>query len=116
MEKKWEGTLPFATVEDKAETLVLNSYAQVLGDELFGWIDVYYAQLAPEILKSNSDATTVKQKMSEGYLKHWLHFESSGKVHGLACLCYDASNLGGHRVYIRHLSTIQPDLMADALD
>jgi hypothetical protein len=24
----------------------------------------------------------------------------------LACLNYDASNLGGHRCYIRHLSTI----------
>lgn len=39
-----------------------------------------------------------------------------GKVYGLACFNYDHSNLGGHRGYIRHLSTMEPKHMEIALD
>jgi len=44
--------------------------------------------------------------MDEGYNKSWVQFTANNKVMGIACLNYDPSLLGGHRVYIRHLSTI----------
>ena len=38
------------------------------------------------------------------------------KVYGIATLNYDQTMLGGHRCYIRHLSTIVPDHLGKALD
>jgi len=42
----------------------------------------------------------------DGYDRHYLHIVFEGKIYGLACLNYDQTNLGGHRCYIRHYSTI----------
>ena len=46
------------------------------------------------------------QLTEDGYERHYLHLALNDIVYGLACLNYDSSNLGGHRCYIRHLSTI----------
>lgn len=37
-------------------------------------------------------------------------------MYGLACLNYDATYLGGHRCYIRHLSTISTAHFKQALE
>lgn len=66
----------------------------------------FYERLDPTIAQSNHDAAKIVQLTEDGYERHYLHLVHNETVYGLACLNYDASNLGGHRCYIRHLSTI----------
>jgi len=74
--------------------------------ELLNYVDEYYARIPNAIAKSNNESDIAVNKTEDGYLRHYLHLMVDDVVHGLACLNYDHTLLGGHRVYIRHLSTI----------
>jgi hypothetical protein len=67
----------------------------------------FYEKLDSTIAQSNHEATKVFDITEDGYDIFYVHLvDSDGKVYGLACLNYDPTNLGGHRCYIRHFSTI----------
>jgi len=84
--------------------------------ELLNYVDEYYARIPNAMAKSNNESDIVVNKTEDGYLRHYLHLMVDEVVHGLACLNYDHTLLGGHRVYIRHLSTIHTADLQEVLD
>lgn len=55
-------------------------------------------------------------KAKAGYDQHYMHIKNTkGEIVGMALFNYDHTNLGGHRAYIRHLSTLQEEIMPSAL-
>ena len=77
---------------------------------------MHYKKLADSIAKSNTSSSEVIEKTECGYERHYLQLEANGAIQGFACLNYDHTNLGGHRCFIRHLSTINPEHLAQALN
>ena len=84
--------------------------------ELINYVDEYYARIPNAMAKSNHECDIAVNKTEDGYLRHYFHIVVGDVVHGLACLNYDHTLLGGHRVYIRHLSTIMSGELSQALD
>ena len=84
--------------------------------DLKKYVEEFYEKLPDSIAKSNASASDVLKKTENGYERHYLQLVANNKVLGLACLNYDQTNLGGHRCYIRHLSTIDPSHLVKALD
>jgi len=74
--------------------------------EVSNYIESFYEKLDPVINKSNHESSKVFDLTENGYDRYYVNLISEGKVYGLACLNYDPTNLGGHRCYIRHFSTI----------
>lgn len=74
-------------------------------------------RLPESIGKSNASASDVLKKTENGYERHYLQLVANDdKVYGHACLNYDHTNSGGHRCYIRHLSTFDPLHLSKGLD
>jgi len=84
--------------------------------ELVNYFDEYYTRIPNAMAKSNNECVIAVNKTEDGYLRHYLHLMVDDVVHGLALLNYDHTLLGGHRAYIRHLSTINTGDLPEALD
>jgi hypothetical protein len=78
----------------------------------------YYETVPPAVIKSNAAAEEILSKTENGYERHYMSIVSQkdGKCLGFASFNYDHTNLGGHRCFIRHLSTVNPEHMAQALE
>lgn len=88
----------------------------IVHSELLNYTDEYYARIKHAMAKSNHECDMAVNKTEDGYLRHYFHIVVGDMIHGLACLNYDHTLLGGHRVYIRHLSTIMSNELPHALD
>lgn len=75
-------------------------------DNLPNYIESFYERLEETIQKSNHEAVKLFDITENGYDRRYLHIVHNGKIYGMVCLNYDQNNLGGHRCYIRHFSTI----------
>ena len=81
------------------------------------YIKRYYQTLPDTVAKSNNDVDKILAKTEEGYEPHYYKLVcAKGREQGLACFNYDNTNMGGHRCVITHLSTVDPENMAQALD
>ena len=40
------------------------------------WLKEYINLLTPAMIKSNQKFDSLKDKMNENYLQHWMHFEA----------------------------------------
>ena len=88
----------------------------IVYSEILNYTDEYYARIPNAMAKSNHECDIAVNKTEDGYLRHYFHIVVGDVIHGLACLNYDHTLLGGHRVYIRHLSTIMSNELPHALD
>ena len=83
--------------------------------EIPNFLSEIYALLDEPIAKSNNPPTQVFQKTENDYDRHYVAITFEEKIHGIACIGYDQSLLGGHRCYIRHFSTMIADQLEKAL-
>lgn len=79
----------------------------------------YYSKLVPELRDSLYDPETLFKLMENGYERHYMKIvafhEGKKMAHGLACLNVDPNYMGGHRVFLRHISVIRTELLPQAL-
>lgn len=90
--------------------------------KLDDYIREYYKSLPESIAKSNTDPEEVFAKNEQGYDRHYMKILSKAdlasgvsKQIGLVCFHYDHTYPGGHRCFIRHLSTVKPEDMEEAV-
>lgn len=87
--------------------------------EVEEFCEEYMTHLTPAMRGSNHDIKTLLKLMESGYERHYLKIvafhNDVKKAHGLACVNVDQTFAGGHRAFIRHVSTIRPEMISQAV-